>query len=582
LNKIRLSIIITIFLFISPVFSVAERSDVSSFDEISFWCYSGTDSFEKESMMRVMIQDHEVELNNAECKPLQNLDDPISLSRIGSISGPMSSPWPMKCHDNRHTGLSPYSTVDNNGAELWKYRSINWIEGGIVIDNNGIIYFGDSWGYFYALYSDGSLKWASDDYGKFTGTPVLGDDGTIYVGSWNNRLYALSSSNGSVIWKYDAGGTIVSSPAIGDDDTIYFGTLIGFDQGDIVAVNPDGTLKWKYETGYYITSDPAIGDDGTIYIGSGDTYLYALNSNGTLRWRFKTDHYIKGPPSIDEDGTIYVGSFDGYLYALFPDGGVKWQCKIGAGTETNPSIGPDGTIYVGGLRLYAVNPEDGTLKWSFDPGEDQIIAKSSPAVSAKGSIYFGTNIGETDGGDIVALNADGTVRWRHRIADEWVDSSPCIDENGVVYIGSSCQEVQGTVENYGILYAFGPGDVNDPPNTPSISGTNSGKAGETYTYTISGTDPDNDMISFFVYWGDYSNSGWQGPYDSGTSIELSHSWSEKDSYIIKAKAIDSEGSESTWATLQVSMPKNKDVFDSLLARFFQAYPWLFSLIENLL
>jgi len=159
-----------------------------------------------------------------------------------------------------------------------------------------------------------------------------------------------------------------------------------------------------------------------------------------------------------------------------------------------------------------------------------------------------------------------TVRWRHRIADEWVDSSPCIDENGVVYIGSSCQEVQGTVENYGILYAFGPGDVNDPPNTPSISGTNSGKAGETYTYTISGTDPDNDMIS-----------GWQGPYSSGTSIELSHSWSEKDSYIIKAKAMDSEGSESTWATLQVSMPKNKFIqfsFLEWLQQYFPLFNWL--------
>jgi outer membrane protein assembly factor BamB len=570
--------------FSSSAFSAAEGSDVSSFDEISFWCYSGTDSFEKESMMRVMIQDHEVELNNAECKPLQNLDDPLSLSRIGSISGPMSSPWPMKCHDNRHTGLSPYSTVDNNGAELWNFRADGWIGGGPIIDDEGIIYFGDEHGYFYALNSDGSLKWESpNDLGDISGTPALGDDGTIYVGSWDQNLYALSSSNGSVIWTYDAGGTIVSSPAIGDDGTIYFGTLVGFDQGDIVAVNPDGTLKWKYETGYYITSDPAIGDDGTIYIGSGDNYLYALNSNGTLRWRFKTGHYIKGPPSIDEDGTIYVGSFDGYLYALFPDGGVKWQCKIGAGTETNPSIGPDGTIYVGGLRLYAVNPEDGTLKWSFDPGEDQIIAKSSPAVSAEGSIYFGTNIGETDGGDIVALNADGTVRWRHRIADEWVDSSPCIDENGVIYIGSSSAEPEEPYDFYGVLYAFGHGEeVNEPPNTPSIQGQTSGKPGETYTYTIQATDYDNDMISYFVDWDDDSDSGWQGPYSSGTSIELSHSWSEKDSYIIKAKAMDSEGSESTWATLQVSMPKNKDVFDSLLARFFQAYPWLFSLIENLL
>ena len=577
-------------------FAADESSDDVFLDNIEFFCYSeSTDTMNSKSqLMLQLLQKTSIDSGNdmaqLEKIPVENqmdgtliIHDTNDSSQV-SLSDPMDSAWPMKCHDNRHTGLSPYSTVDNNGAELWNFRADGWIGGGPIIDDEGIIYFGDEHGYFYALYSDGSLKWESpNNLGDISGTPALADDGTIYVGSWNNRLYALSSSNGSVIWKYDAGGTIVSSPAIGDDDTIYFGTLIGFDQGDIVAVNPDGTLKWKYETGYYITSDPAIGDDGTIYIGSGDTYLYALNSNGTLRWQFKTGHYIKGPPSIDEDGTIYVGSFDGYLYALFPDGGVKWQCKIGAGTETNPSIGPDGTIYVGGLRLYAVNPEDGTLKWSFDPGEDQIIAKSSPAVSAEGSIYFGTNIGETDGGDIFALNPDGTLRWRHQISNSgWVDSSPCIDENGVVYIGSSCQEVQGTVENYGILYAFGPGDVNDPPNTPSISGTNSGKAGETYTYTISGTDPDNDMISFFVDWGDGSSSGWQGPYESGTSINISHIWHGSGSYTVQVKTQDEHGSESPWATLEVSMPKNKMPlppfiqfpFLEWLQQYFPIFNWL--------
>ena len=57
-------------------------------------------------------------------------------------SGPMDSPWPMKCHDNRHTGRSPYSTADNPGIEKWRF-ACDWVEGGIVIDNNGVLYFGD-------------------------------------------------------------------------------------------------------------------------------------------------------------------------------------------------------------------------------------------------------------------------------------------------------------------------------------------------------------------------------------------------------------------------------------------------------
>ena len=34
------------------------------------------------------------------------------------INSPMDSVWPMKCHDNKHTGRSPYSTANNNGFEL--------------------------------------------------------------------------------------------------------------------------------------------------------------------------------------------------------------------------------------------------------------------------------------------------------------------------------------------------------------------------------------------------------------------------------------------------------------------------------
>ena len=504
-------------------------------------------------------------------------------SSVGDYSSVMSvdlmdSPWPMKCYDTKHSGRSPYSTVNNNGAELWKFRAGSLIQGGPVVDNNGIIYFGSFDSHIYALYSDGSLKWRFKTGGWIWSAPAIGSDGTIYTGSWDDYLYALYP-DGSLKWKVDSGGTISSSPAIGSDGTIYFGNMVGFDGGNIVAVNPDGGIKWEYETGYKITSDPAIGDDGTVYIGSGDTYFYAINPNGTLKWRFKTGDYIKGPASISNEGIIYFGSFDDYLYALYPDGSLKWKYKLKWGTETNPSIGPDGTIYVGCSNLYAINP-DGTLKWKFDLKENQHVHQSSPAVSADGIIYVGTIIGESSGGDLIAVNPDGTERWRRRIAGEWVESSPCIGENGIVYIGSSFDD-QGN--DYGYLYAFGHGDVNNPPNSPSLTGPNTGNIGETYTYTISGTDPDNDMISFFVDWDDGSDSGWQGPYSSGTRIELSHSWSERGSYTVKAKTMDSEGSESNWATLQVSMPKNNDaLFDSFLSRFYDAYPWLFSLLEPLL
>ncbi len=42
------------------------------------------------------------------------------------LSGPMDSPWPMKCHDSHHTGRSPYSTASVTGLEKWRFRCGGW------------------------------------------------------------------------------------------------------------------------------------------------------------------------------------------------------------------------------------------------------------------------------------------------------------------------------------------------------------------------------------------------------------------------------------------------------------------------
>ena len=474
---------------------------------------------------------------------------------------PKDTPWPMKCHDVRHTGLSPYSTAGNPGIEKWRFKC-DWVEGGIVIGEDGTIYFGDH-DYLFALNSDGTEKWRYHTIQSITSSPAIAEDATIYVGAWDHYLHAVYSNNGTLKWKFHANrANIQSAPAIAEDGTIYFGTLWSLgDGGKIHAVNPDGTEKWRYQTGDAVISDPAIGDDGTIYIGSMDDYLYALYPNGTLRWRFKTGDAIKGPPSIDIDGTIYIGSFDGYLYALYPDGTLKWKCGIGYGTETNPSIASDGTIYVGGQKLYAVYP-DGTIRWSFDLGPGRVIFQSSPAISADGTIYVGTNINEVDGGEIIAVNPDGTEKWHKRIGYEWVDSSPCIAEDGTVYIGSAYDMGKG------YLHAFGYIDSNEPPETPSITGTTNGNAGEECPYYFVAHDPDNNPVSFYIEWGDETSTGWTREYASDEQARVKHTYNARGEYTIKAKTRDTQGEESDWATLIVSMPRNKMVsYNSLLLRF---------------
>jgi len=499
-----------------------------------------------------------------------NVEENGIYEKAASSAGPMDSPWPMKCHDNRHTGLSLYSTADNPGIEKWRFKC-HWVEDGIVIGNDGTLYFGDGKWDFYALNLDGTLKWKYHTGGDITSAPAIAEDGTIYVCAWDDFLHAFYSNNGTRKWKFYArNANIASSPAIAEDGTIYFGTLWSLgDGGKIFAVNPDGTEKWMYQTGDAIVSDPAIGDDGTIYIGSCDDYLYAMNPNGTLKWRFKTGDYVKGHPSIAEDGTIYFGSYDLYLYALNPDGTLKWKCE-GPGTASSPSIGSDGTIYVGSNKLYAIYP-NGTLKWNIEVGpEGSTVGFSSPAISAEGTIYVGVNIGDNDGGDILAVFPDGTEKWRKRIATYWVDSSPCIGEDGTVYIGSTYDQGRG------YLHAFGSVESNAPPNTPVISGTINGKAREEYYYYFNSIDPDNNPVSYYIDWGDDTTTETMD-FASGEIGSVSHTYNAKGEYTIKAKAKDTLGEESDWGTLEVSMPKNKELNNPsflFLEKIIQKFPIL--------
>jgi hypothetical protein len=118
-------------------------------------------------------------------------------------------------------------------------------------------------------------------------------------------------------------------------------------------------------------------------------------------------------------------------------------------------------------------------------------------------------------------------------------------------------------------------------NPPTISGPLSGETGIKYEYTFIAYEPNNLDISYYIDWGDGMNSGWIGPYSSGEGPNISHTWNNKGLFIIKAKAKNSEGVESDWAILEISMPKNRRNLDLPILRLLYNYQFLFSLLRLL-
>jgi len=120
---------------------------------------------------------------------------------------------------------------------------------------------------------------------------------------------------------------------------------------------------------------------------------------------------------------------------------------------------------------------------------------------------------------------------------------------------------------------------NQPPSIPIITGPTSGMIKTSYNYTLNSTDPDGDDITYLIDWGDGDTDIASG--ESNEEVTLKHTWSSQGNYIIKAKAKDVHGAESDWATLEVSMPKNKAINMSFL-RFLENHPHLFPLLRQLM
>jgi len=171
-------------------------------------------------------------------------------------------------------------------------------------------------------------------------------DGTTYS-VLSHQLVAYGHDHNT---KWTQAGDAGGEPVLGSDGTIYVGG-----NGVFTAVNPDGTGKWSFSLQGHMIASPAIATDGTVYFGSEDSNLYALDSNGRVKWKFATAGPIKSTPALAKNGTVYLGGADHNLYAIGSDGKLKWKFATG-GQVFSPAIGDDGTIYFqnGEGKLFAI------------------------------------------------------------------------------------------------------------------------------------------------------------------------------------------------------------------------------------
>ena len=292
----------------------------------------------------------------------------------------------------------------------------------------GIVYVGAYDNNLYALDAKtGRFVWKYATDGGIASSPCVSRD-MVFVGSEDRILYALNARTGSIAWTCPTGERIRSSPRV-EYNQVFFGS----DDGHLYAVSAQsGRVTWKFQALKPIRSSPAIGDD-VVYLGSDDGHVYALDiQNGNLKWKYRTNRRVTSSPAIDEE-LVFVGSTDWNVYALdVRTGWAVWRYRTNNAIVSSPAIS-EGRLYIGSIdgNLYALETKSNRLIWKFS-AEGQIT--SSPAV-AEGAVYFGSVDEHVYSVDVKT----GKLRWSFKTGGP-VPSSPFVAD-GIVYIGSMDNKV---------------------------------------------------------------------------------------------------------------------------------------------
>lgn len=244
------------------------------------------------------------------------------------------------------------SAYDTRGKRVW--TTAGSVFSAPTVAPDGTVYVAaDGPTRLFAVRPNGHPRWqfSTRSPQPITGSPAIGQDGSIYFGAQSKGFFALDP-NGRQKWLFIADYPLQGSAAVGSDGSVYFGS----EGGRVYALTSQGAVKWYYDTGSPMSSSPAIGQDGSVYIGSDDNKLYALGVKGEKRWAFKTDGNVLATPIVDRENAIYVGSDAGTLYAINMDGTKKWSIKLGGPINSAAAMGADGTLYVtaGDGKLYAI------------------------------------------------------------------------------------------------------------------------------------------------------------------------------------------------------------------------------------
>ncbi len=141
------------------------------------------------------------------------------------------------------------------------------------------------------------------DTGEAIKGPVAVHDGAAVFGSWDDAVFRVDVASGDPEWAYPVGEDVMSGPAIDTDSgTVYVGS---HDTGLHAVSLASGERRFRFDTGGWITGCPTVTRDHVV-VGSYDGNCYAVEKDGgDPTWAVSFDGWITCEPLV-LDESVYV------------------------------------------------------------------------------------------------------------------------------------------------------------------------------------------------------------------------------------------------------------------------------------
>jgi serine/threonine protein kinase len=330
----------------------------------------------------------------------------------------------------RNTGIlsqiSSRTTSKKPGSESikshWRFECEDEIRGSPLVHND-VLFIGAYDNNLYAINAEtGEFIWKYPTDGGIVSKPVY-FDGNIYVGSEDQRLHMVSTRSGKVVWTYYADRPIRSSPRIAEGHV-----LVGADDAHLHAINAySGRRSWRFDAGSPVRSTPLIEGD-MVYFGTEAGDFFCIDLAGKVKWRIKAKRAVTSSPVISE-GVVFFGSMDTVLYALDAQTGyIIWRFRMSRGTISTPCL-VENYLITGSAdkNIYCIDSHSAREIWRFTTNHQ---VTSSP-VYFRGSIYCGS----VDGNLYCLDYRSGRLQWKYSTGGP-ITGTPVAHED-FLYFGST-------------------------------------------------------------------------------------------------------------------------------------------------